>query len=319
MGNSINDTFVHKYEIKSLDDLKIPIRIKNILLEEVDNFYRFTFYSTPGTGKTTTAKLLARRSNLEVKYLSGSNEFNAALMRNVVYPFCNNYSVAGKEKILIIDEAENISNKIQDAFKILMDSAKKVRFIFITNEIEKMNDAVLSRCTAKINYNYTDVELSEQQGIYVKYALEICQKEDIKFTRDGLLELYKQYFPDFRSLLNALQIFKTTKKSITPGNINLDTIVSGTQNLELYDLIENPQSYDSRKFYEVISTYKGLEKSALESLCEPYFNYLNNKGMYDKTLEVAEVVNQYCVDYEKTMNKFGLLVSCLYKLRKLNI
>lgn len=313
---SMQDNFVNKYEIKNLDDLKIPPRIKKILMDNIDSYYRFCFYSTPGTGKTTTAKLLARSRKLEVKYLSGSNEFNAAVMRNVVYPFCNSYSVNGKEKILIVDEAENISNKIQDAFKILMDSAKNVRFIFITNEIEKMNDAILSRCKARINYNYTDSELEEQKGIYLMYALEICQKEDIKFTKDGLRELLKQYFPDFRSLLNVLEIFKTTNKAVTPENLSLNNIVNGTQNLEIYDLIENPQLYDSRKFYEIVSQYKGLEQSVLESLCEPYFQYLNSKGLYEKTLETAEIVNQYCVDYEKTMNKFGLLVSCLYKLRK---
>jgi len=308
-----HQTLIEKYQVKNFDDLKLPARIKQIITDNQNTYYRLLLYSSPGTGKTTTAKLLSKGKS--VLYLSGSNDFNIQTMRKYVYPFCNSFSVNDKEKVLIIDEADNIPNKIQDAFKILIDTAKKVRFIFITNEIDKINDAIQSRCT-KLNYNYTASELDEQQANYLKFMVDVVQKENIGFTKEGLLELLKYYFPDFRALLDILQVFKTTKQRITVENISKNKIVSGIQNKEIYDLIEHPENYNARKFYEIVSKYRGIEESVLTSLCEPYFQYLNDKGLYEKTLETAEIMNEFTSQYNTTINKFGLLVACIYKLRK---
>lgn len=313
-----DEKLILKYGVNSIEDLQLPQRILDLVeAKRSQGIFRFLFYSTPGTGKTTLAKLLS--AGMNVLYLSGSNDFDVHKMRSKVYPFCQKHSIDNKPKICIIDESENINMKIQESFKILFDSTiKSVNFIFITNKIDKINDAVFSRFT-KVNFNFTSTELQEQQANYVKFAVKICKGENIEYNKDGMLELYKKYFPDFRQLVDTLENFKVTKTKITPESVRQTDIVAGIQIVEIYDLILKPKDYDSKAVYEILSKYKNQEVDVLNSLCNPFFSYLNNMDKYKTTLSVAEIVNRYCIDYQHTMNKFALLISCINELRKLGI
>jgi len=317
MSNNYNEKLIVKYGVKTIDDMQLPTRIMDLVNAKSESVYRFLFYSTPGTGKTTLAKMLTKGMN--ILYLSGSNDFDVNTMRTKVYPFCQKHSIDNKPKVCIIDECDNINKKIQESFKILTDSTiKSVRFIFITNNIDKIDTAVFSRFT-KINFNFTANELTEQQGNYVKFAVDICKAENIGFDKDGMMEMYKKFFPDFRQMIDTLENFKLTNQKITASTIRQSDIVAGIQIVEIYDLIMKPKDYDPKSVYTLLSKYKNQEIDVLNSLCNPFFTYLNNLGKYSTTLEVAEIMNKYCVEYSQTMNKFALLISCINELRKIGI
>ena len=53
------------------------------------------------------------------------------------------------------------------------------------------------------------------------------------------------------------------------------------------------------------------------SLGEPFFQYLNNKNQYEKTLESALVVSKYSNMYVTSINKFLTLMSCIIELKSL--
>lgn len=302
---------VLKYKPKTLIDLKLPVRIHNLIEEQIKkNMYRLLLFGLPGTGKTTTARLISMGH--DVMYLSGSNDFNIDVMRSKVYPFCSNHSVLGKKKTLIIDEAENISNKIQDAFKVILDTSTSVNFIFITNEIEKMNTAVRSRCT-NIEYNYQTAEIQEQTINYVRFAKYVVDNEGIQYTNDGLKQLYKINFPDFRHLLVTLQQIIDSKQTVTIDAVN-NISESGLQNLPLYEILD---VIDAQKFYELCSAFRGQERESLISLGEPFFKYLNSKGKFEQTIKAAICVSKYCNQYVTTINKFGTFFACMSELRSL--
>lgn len=300
-----------KYYPKTLEELKLPIRLHNLISEQTSkDMFRLLLFGLPGTGKTTTSRLITKGH--DVLYLSGSNDFNIDVMRNKVYPFCSNHSVLNKTKTIIIDEAENISNKIQDAFKIILDKSTKVNFIFITNEIEKMNTAIRSRCT-HIEYNYQLHEIDEQEKNYVKFAVNVCKTENIPFTPDGLKELYKINFPDFRHLLVTLQQIIDSKQTVTIDSVNLIS-ESGIQNTGLYETLD---IIDAQKFFEKCSSFKGSERECLISLGEPFFKYLNNKGKFEQTIKAAIIVSKYSNQYVTTISKFGTFFSCMCELRSI--
>jgi len=313
MENTQTLTILEKYNPKSLDELKLPSRIHNLITENIDRSgYRLMLYGPAGTGKTTTARLLNQdKSKFDVLYLSGSNDFNVNVLREKVYPFASNHSVLNKQKTIIIDEAENISDKIQDAFKIILDSSKKVNFIFITNEIEKMNSAVLSRCT-QVEYNFQANELQEQQINYVTYLKHIAISENIEHDGAGLKELYIKNFPDFRHSLIIIQQLIDSKKAITVENVKATSEI-GIQNIELYELIE--KIHDAQKFFEKATEFKGREKDAINSLAEPYFRYLNSNGKFEQTLKVAVIVSKYSNMLSTTTTKFGTFFAMLVELR----
>ena len=307
-------TLIEKYQPSNLDELKLPKRIEETVLKSIERKgYRLLLFGTQGTGKTTTSKLMNPTSKFEVMYLSGSNDFNIETLRTKVYPFCSQHSVSGKQKTIIIDEVENISNKIQDAFKVILDQAKNVNFIFITNEIEKIIEPIQSRFT-KLEYNFTDTELVEQKRNYLLYFKNLLENEKITYDGNGLQELFVRNFPDFRQSLIILQHLIDSNKPITKDNILL-TSEQGTADTELYNIImseKNPQ-----KLYEFCTRYKGRERQFLESLSEPYFNWLNNQGKYDITLKSALIVSKYSNLYVNTISKFGTIFSCMIELTQL--
>lgn len=313
MENTQTLTILEKYNPKSLDELKLPKRIHSLITENIHRpGYRLMLYGPAGTGKTTTARLLnSDKSKFDVLYLSGSNDFNVQTLREKVYPFSSNHSVLNKQKTIIIDEAENISDKIQDAFKIILDSSKKVNFIFITNEIEKMNSAVLSRCT-QVEYNFQANELQEQQINYVTYLKNIAVSENLEYDGPGLKELFIKNFPDFRHSLIIIQQLIDSKKPITIENVRATSEI-GVQNIELYELIE--KIHDAQKFYEKATEFKGRERDAINSLAEPYFRYLNSNGKFEQTLKVAVIISKYSNMLSTTTTKFGTFFACLVELR----
>lgn len=307
-----NLTLLEKYAPKTLEELKLPKRIMDLLLENLKrNGYRFLFHSSPGTGKTTTAKLLTRGH--EVLYLSGSNDFNIETLREKVYTFASNYSIMNKQKSIIIDEAERIRPDLQDAFKVILDQSKSVNFFFITNEVSKMNDAIRSRCT-EIEYNFNSVELEEQKIHYIKFSAMIAEAENIEFDNDGIKELYKNNFPDFRHLLIVLQTLKDKNLSITYDNVKSMGEI-GNQLVELYEIFE--AKLDDKNFYQKISEYRGKEKECILSLGEPYFNWLNDKKRWDKTLQVAIINSEYSNKFLNTINKFTTFFSMCIELRNI--
>jgi replication-associated recombination protein RarA len=310
-----NITLLEKYFPKEWDDLILPKEVKDNLTKiRASKGYRLMLYSTPGTGKTTTSRLIASGSDYEILYLSGSNDFNIETLRSKVMTFSAGISVLQKQKIVIIDEAENIRDNLQDAFKILLDKATNVNFIFITNEIEKINSAIRSRC-ANFDYNFTGEQLEEQKRNYVKFLVDICKTENIDFEPKAVKLLFQINFPDFRHLLIQLQSVKDLNQKLTVPVVKAFS-ENGKQNLDLYECIENPAIF-ADVLYSKLTEFKGNEKEALTSLGEPFFCYLNEKGFYDKTLNSAIIVAKYSDMYVTSINKFVTFMSCVIELKTL--
>lgn len=293
----------------------IPIGEGDYYGFEIDGDKRFMLGDFTVTHNTTTARLLVSdTSKFETMYLSGSNDFNIETLRQKVMQFSTGFSVTGKHKVVIIDECENIRDNIQDAFKILLDQCKSVSFIFITNEIEKVNTAIRSRCT-QLEYDFSGVDLEEQRTNFIKYAVEICKNEGIEYDNKGIKELYIKLFPDFRHLIVSLQQIIDSEQKVTYETIKALTD-NGKQNKELYDLILD-NTISQKDLYEKTSKFKGKERDCLISLGEPFFEFLNEQEKFDKTLQVAVIVAKYSEMFVTSINKFVTLLSCIVELKSL--
>jgi len=308
-------TLLEKYFPKTWDDLILPKRIKKILSENREKSgYRLLLHSSPGTGKTTTSRLICQGTENEIMYLSGSNDFNIELFRSKVMSFASAMSVLKKQKTIIIDESENIRDNLQDAFKIILDKCVGVNFIFITNEVEKINDAIRSRCT-NIEYDFGNDDLIEQKQNFIAFAIKICKDENILYDNKGLKALFNLNFPDFRHLLINLQQIQDANENVTFENVSKFS-ESGKQIIELYEIVENP-AINGKDLYSELTKFKGKEKECFLSLGEPFFTYLNKKNLFDKTLSVAIIVSKYSDSYVISINKFVTLMACIIELKSL--
>ena len=309
-------TLMEIYFPKTWEDIKLPNNIRELLTKMQEKpGYRLLFYGTPGSGKTTSARLMVNNPDkYEVQYLSGSNDFKIETLRTKVMQFATGFSVLQKHKVIIIDECENIRDNLQDAMKILLDQCKNVSFIFITNEIEKVNSAIRSRCT-QIEYEFSGEDLVEQQNNFIKFALQICKEQNIPFENAAIKQLYIRLFPDFRHLIVSLQQIKDSKQSLTLASVKAMSD-NGKQMKELYELVLDIQ-LSQKQMYENASKFKGKERECLMSLGEPFFQYLNDEEKYDKTLQAAVIVAKYSEMFVTSINKFVTLLSCLVELRSI--
>ena len=319
--SEINKYILHKrkiYEIRKINKNPLVYGFKTESLGngdyygfEIDGDKRFMLGDFTVTHNTSTARLLNPKSKFEVLFKSGSNDFNIQTLRDSIYPFISSHaSILGKQKTCIIDESERMGPKIQDAWKVPLDEATKVNFIFITNEIEQLTPYIKSRFD-KIEFNYKDDELKDQKIKYMQHILDICKNENIPYTNDGVRELFKKNFPDFRQILRVLQQFIDAGQEVNLFNVK-SMVESALKDVELYKIFD---LQDNQKFYEKASEFKGKERETLSSLGEPFFEYLNEKGKFDKTLKVAVIVANYSNQYITTFNKFVCLFSCLTEIK----
>lgn len=307
-------TLVEKYYPKDFTQLYLPQRIQDVLKKNSERQgYRLLFYGPAGTGKSSSARLLNPKDKFETLFKSGSNDFTVQTLRESIYPFIASHAhILNKQKTVIIDESERMSPKIQDAWKVPLDQATNVNFIFITNEIEQLTPYIKSRFD-KIEFNYKDSELQQQKISYINNIINICKNEKIAYKDEGIRELFIKNFPDFRQILRVLQQFIDTNQEVNLFNVK-SLVESATKDVELYKIFD---IQDPQKFYEKATEYKGREKETLTSLGEPFFEYLNELGKFDKTLKCAVVVANYSNQYINTFNKFVCLFSCLTELKNI--
>ncbi|KAG7209162.1 hypothetical protein KM043_015301 [Ampulex compressa] len=160
----------------------------------------------PGVGKTTTILCLARillgpLFKEAVLELNASNERGIDVVRNKIKMFAQKKVnlPKGKHKIIILDEADSMTDGAQQALRRTMEIySNTTRFALACNNSEKIIEPIQSRC-AMLRYG----KLSDAQ-ILAK-VIEVCQKENISHTDDGLEAIVFTAQGDMRQALNNLQ------------------------------------------------------------------------------------------------------------------
>lgn len=309
-------TLFEKYSPKTLDELKLPVRIRSLIDSKLTTVgYRLLFHGTAGLGKSTTAKIISK--NDSVLYMSGSNNVNIEVMREKITPFCSNFSIDGKQKTFILDECENISSVTFDSMKMLSDMAKKTNIILITNKFEKIPDPIRSRFVC-VDYNFQGDEMIEQKKNYAQLLVDICKNENIKHDKEGLLEIVKTLFPDFRRLINFLQRLLDEKMDATGSSITKLSSYNASSNTELYQILDGSSGIITQQdFYQNLTKFKGQEEACMNSLGEEFFKYLNSKQQYDKTIKAAVIVANYSNMFNSSINKFVTFMACCSELQSL--
>ncbi len=134
------------------------------------------FCGTRGTGKTTTARIVARelnkqypeihdnwdnRRHLVLTEIDGASNTGVDNVRDLIESI--RYSTQG-HRVIIIDEAHMLSkNAFNALLKTLEEPPAKTMFILCTTEPHKLIDTVKSRCQI---YEFHEVELKTLEAYY---------------------------------------------------------------------------------------------------------------------------------------------------------
>ena len=151
-----------KYRPQSFRDVVGQQAITNTLLNAIENNHlaqALLFTGPRGVGKTTCARILAKKINEQTSGMEDENDFafnifelDAASNNSVddIRKLIEQVRIppqVGKYKVYIIDEVHMLSPSAFNAFlKTLEEPPEHVKFILATTEPQKLPATIISRC-----------------------------------------------------------------------------------------------------------------------------------------------------------------------------
>ncbi|MFW9894213.1 MAG: replication factor C small subunit [Candidatus Thorarchaeota archaeon] len=213
-----NRPFVEKYRPRLLDDIVnqegIVKRLKQFVKDK--SMPHLIFAGPAGTGKTTSAlamvrELYGRRMVVNRAYL----ELNASDARgiDVIRTYIKDFAKARPSseipfKILILDEADNMTSPAQQALRRTMEKyTKNCRMILICNYSNRIIPPIQSRCVVFRFSSLSNDNIKKR----VKY---VAKEEGISLTPEGIIALVDVSRGDCRRAINYLQSCGTISKKI---------------------------------------------------------------------------------------------------------
>ncbi|KAK4648853.1 Subunit of heteropentameric Replication factor C (RF-C) [Podospora bellae-mahoneyi] len=211
--------WVEKYRPKTLSDVTAQDHTITVLQRtlQASNLPHMLFYGPPGTGKTSTILALAKElygpelMKSRVLELNASDERGISIVREKVKDFArmqltNVSSAAYKArypcppfKIIILDEADSMTQDAQSALRRTMETYSKItRFCLICNYVTRIIDPLASRCS-KFRFKSLD------QGNAKKRLEEIAEKEKVGLDEGAVEGLINCAEGDLRKAITYLQ------------------------------------------------------------------------------------------------------------------
>ena len=205
--------FVEKYAPSTLDECILPKVTKDTLSNYVKagKIQNFLFSGSAGIGKTSTAKALCKDLDCDYIVINGSDQGRFLdTVRTTIRSFASTVSLfSGKKKVIIIDEADNTSNDVQLALRASIEEFQKnCAFILTANYKNKIIAPLHSRCSV-IDFNVTGEEKIQIAAQYFKTLKKILNTENIDYDEKVVADLIKNYFPDFRRIINEIQRYSS--------------------------------------------------------------------------------------------------------------
>lgn len=318
--------FYRKYRPQTLEELIGQDGVKKILLDSFSNnklSHAYLFVGPRGTGKTSTARILAKMMNCLEKnppcnkcetclsITDGSNldliEIDAASNRGIddVRSLRENIrlSPSGQgKKVYIVDEVHMLTTEAFNALlKTLEEPPEHAIFILATTEVNKIPATILSRVTR------VDFKLASTDDL-VKTMEMICKGEGVEVEDGALLLLAKKADGSFRDGVKLLDQLASS------GKITVQSVSDGLAIVPFDGLLEILESLSKKDI-----------KSALTAVNT---QISVGVGVKDLTLQLMEILRELVLvqnglnnlvekDYGDLANTFSMkdLVDILDKLQ----
>ena len=203
--------WVEKYAPTRIDDCVLPAKLKQefLAITEIPNML---LIGDAGVGKTTVAKVLADTLNTDMLFMNASTERGIDDVRNKIDSFASTTSLTGGYKVLLLDEADNLTMDAQKALRALIEQYQNnCRFVLTCNYPYKLIDPLRSRLQEYcFSFPPNDKTI---QNLFLKRLGKILVEEKVHLKTEDLpvlQSLVRVCYPNWRKCIHELQRITTS-------------------------------------------------------------------------------------------------------------
>ena len=303
-----------KYRPATFKDVVGQQAITNTLENAIANNHlaqALLFTGPRGVGKTTCARILAKRINQQAEerededYAFNIFELDAASNNSVddIRNLIDQVRIppqVGKYKVYIIDEVHMLSQAAFNAFlKTLEEPPRHAIFILATTEKHKIIPTILSRCQI---FDFKRITVRDIR----EHLADIAQQEDIDAEEEGLQIIAQKADGALRDALSTFdRVVSFSGKNLTRKAVteNLNVLDYDTY-FETTDLLlENNIPKLLLNFNEILS--RGFDgHHFIAGIASHFRDLMVCKN--EATIELLEVGEQTKVKYKEQARKTGM-------------
>ena len=264
---SNHTVWTQKYEPKTLDEMVLNPAIRRKLENVLSDPKNLILHGSTGLGKGTFVRIFLNETAANAMEINASDETGIEVVREKVKFFVltgnvhrffeeKNEDIRNKHekynylKFMILNESENLSKQAQASLRDLVETQERFcKFIFMTNDINKIDPALKSRCAV--------IEIKDPPKDDIEKHMEnILSKEGIKFERGILCSYIQKYYPDMRKIVKEVQISCQNNELVFENKVQKnDSLNKDIMDLKLHMTFFN---IDRKRMYEKLNKEFGL-------------------------------------------------------------
>ena len=303
----LNEFWTEEFAPKTIDDMVLTDDLSKYFKNLLDSKSKFNLLlaGSPGIGKTTIAKIIAKSLNASVLFIPCGIEGTVATAQGKLKDFCDSLSMEGKPKLVILDELDSASgtqdNSFQKTLRNIVSESSDTMFIGTCNYIEKVIDPIRSRLGV-VNLSFTKKNLL----LRIK---KILDQKKIKYNKSSVVSfvetVIKNNYPDIRQIISILQA------SCSSGTLIVSEGASHNANKTfMNDLMEKVVSTKDllglREFY--LQSKSNIDD--IKTFAGEVFNEVITRGIIKKSstvLKMSDIIYQMNVVIDPEIQFFALL------------
>lgn len=278
--------WAEKHRPRTVQECILPASLKQKFQGYVDQGFipPLTLIGPSGSGKTTVAMAMCEQLGIDYTIINGSLDGNIDTLRNRIAQFASTISMTGGRKVVIIDEADGMTNATQPALRRFMDEfAGNCGFILTGNYPNRILKELRGR-TAEIDFKVSGPDKKEMATQFFKRASQILDQEGVEYDKKAVAFLVAKLLPNWRKVLNELQA------AAASGPITEDilTKVSDIEWNRLYDLLKAKNFTEIRKW---VGEHSDIDSTTI-------FRRVYDELSLKVTPETIPVLILYIADYQ---------------------
>ena len=314
----INLPFSEKYRPRKLEDLILDniiyTKIKSIILNK--DIPNIIFTGKSGIGKTSTIHCIAKAIypkdyHESILELNASDDRGIKSVHETIINFCKRKVIFtpgfAQHKLLILDEADNITPKAQRLINSIMEKYPTTRFAFTCNNSSDIIESIQSRC---IIIRFTKPPITS----FISRIKLICNNENINYEDDAISYLFEICQKDLRQTLNMLELTHTTYNNITIENINQCCDIPSQTILN--ELLESILKKDIKNICILINNFENQGYYSLDVLLH-FIQYIKNNTNIseEERINLINILsnNSYIMSKSSTiyLQLTGAILACI--------